>query len=113
MKSNSFFFFYLDSLFLYYIYSIIYFRFYSLQKENPHAEWSLPDDQIFSAVCPNEVVVAGVYLRLFVANPGWTIRRPKDFLIELMDTCLSLMSKEKTDVSQQNIMDKTTNTTTT
>lgn len=47
----------------------------------------------------NEVVVAGVYLRLFVANPGWAVRKPKEFLNELMDTCLSLMNKEKTDVS--------------
>jgi DnaJ family protein C protein 13 len=40
-----------------------------------------------------------VYLRLFVANPGWVVRRPKEFLSELMNTCLGIMNKEKLDVS--------------
>lgn len=74
-------------------------RFYSMQSQNANAEWTPPDDKTVSTICPNEVVVAGVYLRLFVANPGWSVRRPKEFLTELMDFCLSLMSKEKTDVS--------------
>lgn len=70
-----------------------------MQKQNLNAEWTPPDDKTLSTICPNEIVVAGIYLRLFVANPGWTVRRPKEFLIELMDTCLLLMSKEKPDVS--------------
>ena len=27
-----------------------------------------------------QVVVSGVYLRLFVANPGWVLRKPKQFM---------------------------------
>lgn len=50
-------------------------------------------------VAPNEFVVGGVYLRIFIANPGWTLRKPKEFLSELLETCLTLMSKEKTNVS--------------
>lgn len=79
--------------------SFYIFRFFNIQKDNPNAEWAVPDDKVLIASGPNEVVVAGVYLRLFVANPGWAVRRPKEFLNELMETCLSLMNKEKTDVS--------------
>lgn len=46
----------------------------------------------------NEPVVGGVYLRLFIASPTWALRKPKEFLSELMDTTLNLMSREKTDV---------------
>lgn len=46
----------------------------------------------------NEPAIGGVYLRLFVANPAWALRRPKEFLSDLMDTTLTLMAKEKADV---------------
>lgn len=62
--------------------------------------WRLPDDTTIAApTSPGEAVVGGVYLRLFVSNPGWVVRRPKEFLSELMDTCLGIMNKEKLDVS--------------
>ena len=38
-------------------------------------------------------MVGGVFLRLFVANPGWVLRRPREFLTELLDTALSLMQQ--------------------
>ncbi|XP_069681979.1 dnaJ homolog subfamily C member 13 isoform X2 [Periplaneta americana] len=72
---------------------------YVAQKQNPQVSWRIPDDTMIAApTSPGELVVGGVYLRLFVANPGWVLRKPKEFLAELMDTCLGLMSKEKTNV---------------
>jgi DnaJ family protein C protein 13 len=60
----------------------------------------LPDDTTIAAPSSRgEPVVGGVYLRLFVANPGWVVRRPKEFLSELMETCLGIMNKENLDVS--------------
>lgn len=41
----------------------------------------------------NEIVVAGVYLRLFVANPAWTLRKPKQFLSDLLDLVVESISK--------------------
>lgn len=41
----------------------------------------------------NEIVVAGVYLRLFVANPAWTLRKPKQFLAALLDLVVEQISK--------------------
>lgn len=59
----------------------------------------MPDTNGLSNIAnPNELVIGGVYLRIFIANPAWTLRKPKEFLSELMETCLTLMSKDKTNV---------------
>ncbi|XP_012285401.1 dnaJ homolog subfamily C member 13 isoform X2 [Orussus abietinus] len=72
-------------------------EYYAAQKRNPNIVLKLPETQNNIDLATNEPVVAGVYLRLFVASPAWALRKPKEFLSELMDTTLSLMSKEKTD----------------
>lgn len=70
-----------------------------MQSTNPAALWKLPETNgLTNVATPNEFVVGGVYLRLFIANPGWTLRKPKEFLSELMETCLSLMVKDKPNV---------------
>ena len=33
----------------------------------------------------NEIVVSGVFIRLFIANPGWVLRKPKEFLTDLFE----------------------------
>lgn len=78
----------------------IYFRYYILQRRNPNAILKLPDTQSNIDIATNEPAVGGVYLRLFISSPAWALRKPKEFLSELMDTTLTLMSKEKTDVSE-------------
>ncbi|CAI5438006.1 unnamed protein product [Caenorhabditis angaria] len=40
-----------------------------------------------------ELVVGGVFVRLFVENPGWSVRHPKHFATELIEKVLELMSK--------------------
>jgi hypothetical protein len=63
------------------------------------AEWKPPDGNLVLDVDDsNEVVVGGVYLRLYANNPGWTLKRPKLFLGELLDTTITLMAKESGDV---------------
>lgn len=62
-------------------------EFYKTQKENPAAvKWNLPED--FSVVYTNvegELTVGGVFLRLFISNPGWVLRKPKEFMVELLE----------------------------
>ncbi|XP_012235865.1 dnaJ homolog subfamily C member 13 isoform X2 [Linepithema humile] len=72
-------------------------EYHALQRRNPNAILKLPDTQTNIDIATNEPVVGGVYLRLFIASPAWALRKPKEFLSELMDTVLTLMSKEKTD----------------
>lgn len=71
-----------------------------MQCQNSNCVLKLPDTQNNIDTVTNEPVVGGVYLRLFISSPAWALRKPKEFLSELMDTTLNLMSKEKTDVSK-------------
>ncbi|XP_055340824.1 dnaJ homolog subfamily C member 13-like [Paramacrobiotus metropolitanus] len=66
-------------------------RFYEMQARDPNVYWNLPPDYdtIYSNV-QGEIVVGGVFLRLFVANPGWILRKPKEFFIDIMDRFLEL-----------------------
>lgn len=50
-------------------------------------------------IVSNEIVVAGVYLRLFVSNPAWTLRKPKQFLADLLDFVVEQISKSSSEVS--------------
>ncbi|XP_023012432.2 receptor mediated endocytosis 8 isoform X1 [Leptinotarsa decemlineata] len=69
------------------------------QMSNPSALWKMPDTNgLTNIATPNEVVVAGVYLRIFIANPSWTLRKPREFLTELLETCLNMMSKDKPNI---------------
>lgn len=78
----------------------MFFRHQTAQAQNAAVSWKMPDTNgILNMVNPNEVVVGGVYLRIFIANPAWTLRKPKEFLSELLETCLTLMSKDKPNVS--------------
>lgn len=80
-------------------YNNFLYRYFALQRRNPSVIMKLPETQNNIDIATNEPVVGGVYLRLFIASPAWALRKPKEFLSELMDTILTLMSKEKTDVS--------------
>jgi len=40
---------------------------------------------LYTSSSLNEVVVAGVFIRLFIENPGWVLRKPREFLVELFD----------------------------
>jgi DnaJ family protein C protein 13 len=67
-------------------------EFYSKQRINPtEIKWSvddsyqlLSDDEETQRIRDNELIIAGVYIRLLIANPGWIVRRPKEFLTELL-----------------------------
>lgn len=62
---------------------LLIFRFYSSQKINSKTTWR--DSDTLADITTNELVVSGVYLRLYVSNPGWTLRKPKQFLSDLLD----------------------------
>ncbi|KAI6178098.1 DnaJ-like protein subfamily C member 13 [Aphelenchoides besseyi] len=47
----------------------------------------------YSTVIAGELIVGGVFIRLFNQNPTWTVRHPKQFATELMEAVLALMQK--------------------
>jgi len=42
--------------------------------------------------------VGGVYLRLFIAQPGWVLRNPREFTVAIMDKFTRLISNASPDV---------------
>lgn len=53
------------------------------QIANPKHLWKDPDT--LKDIITDELVVSGVYLKLFISNPCWTLRKPKQFLSDLLD----------------------------
>ncbi|VDN17962.1 unnamed protein product [Gongylonema pulchrum] len=46
----------------------------------------------------DELVIAGVFLRLFIANPSWQVRHPKQFTTELIEKVLECMTQPTTEL---------------
>ena len=70
------------------------FRFYLTQRDKIDAKWSLPDDfSVVFADAIGELTVGGVFLRLYVANPGWVLRKPRDFVVELLEKWSELVAQ--------------------
>ena len=66
-------------------------------SQDAQAEWAGIDPQDESELpnLENEVCVAGIYLRLLVANPGWVLRKPKETVGELLEASLQALQKEE------------------
>ncbi|XP_046663118.1 LOW QUALITY PROTEIN: dnaJ homolog subfamily C member 13-like [Homalodisca vitripennis] len=71
-------------------------RHYAAQRKSHDAVLTLPDTSIVG-INSKEVMVGGVYLRLFNNNPGWPLRKPRDFLSSLLDTSIKQLNKDGTD----------------
>lgn len=72
-------------------------RFNLAQRENALLWWK--DADTLDDITTNELVVSGVYLKLFITNPGWTLRKPKQFLSDLLDFVVDNISRSGTEVS--------------
>lgn len=69
---------------------------FAAQMKDPSTTWSLPAD--FEVVYENvgdEVVVGGVFLGLLVKQPAWVFRKPKDFLVGIMEKYLQILCKSE------------------
>lgn len=58
-------------------------NFWKQQVNDPKCLWKDPDT--LKDIVTEELVVSGVYLKLFISNPCWTLRKPKQFLSDLLD----------------------------
>uniref|UniRef100_A0A3Q1H7F9 J domain-containing protein n=1 Tax=Anabas testudineus TaxID=64144 RepID=A0A3Q1H7F9_ANATE len=64
------------------------------QKDNPDVNWKLPEDFTMAyGAGHGELEVGGVFLRIFIAQPGWVLRKPRDFLVSLLETLTELLEK--------------------
>jgi len=75
------------------------------QHTNPSAQFKLDDEfKVVNHELSKEITVSGVYLRLFVQNPSWVLRRPKEFLTDLMDNFQTLLTKKEPDENKINLI---------
>lgn len=68
--------------------------FHKQQVANPKHLWKDPDT--LQDITTNELVISGVYLKLFISNPAWTLRKPKQFLADLLDFVTMNINKTAT-----------------
>lgn len=61
-------------------------------RSDPAAYWKLPDDAVHER--PEDIQVGGVYLALFLKQPNWSVRKPKDFLIALLEKFVACTSDQ-------------------
>lgn len=67
---------------------------YEAQKDSPDIQWKLPEDfEIMFDDTVGELIVGGIYLRLFIQQPAWVLRKPKEFLIALLQTFVDKLTK--------------------
>lgn len=64
-------------------------KLYEQHVKDPTAKWnttSLADKSCaYGESISGELVVGGIFVRLFVENPGWSVRHPKQFATELIE----------------------------
>ena len=63
---------------------------FTAQRSDLSVDWKLPSEsfQVDYGV-PGELIIGGIYLRLYVTNPSWNLRKPREFLRDLLDYSLS------------------------
>ncbi|CAH1789259.1 unnamed protein product [Owenia fusiformis] len=66
---------------------------YKSQMDNPDVKWNVTDDfNVVYTEAAGEIAISGVFLRLFIANPGWVLRKPKEFMTELLEKFVEMTS---------------------
>ena len=74
-------------------FSIFFSHLGHLGSNNADVPWNAPGDDIQKAqnFVSNELVISGIYVRLFISNPGWVLRKPREFLSDLLENALQIM----------------------
>ena len=75
-------------------------RHYQHLKTNPEGSWAQDDVQIDHGVNSGELVISGIYVRLFIANPGWVLRKPREFLTDLLENAINTMKSQNPDLQR-------------
>ena len=68
-----------------------------LLQTDRQATWRIPDDTIVLGEGVEDMQVGGVYLNLFVKQPMWSVRKPRDFLQGLLEKFCELSQKPHQD----------------
>ncbi|XP_069068012.1 dnaJ homolog subfamily C member 13 isoform X2 [Pleurodeles waltl] len=64
------------------------------QTDNPDMNWKLNEDfNVAYSEGQGELSVGGVFLRIFISQPAWVLRKPREFLIALLEKFTELLEK--------------------
>ncbi|KAK3742179.1 hypothetical protein QZH41_012074 [Actinostola sp. cb2023] len=67
---------------------------YHQQRQNLDIQWKLPDDfSVRFSETEGELTIGGVYIRLFIQQPAWVLRNPKDFMHAILEKFIELVTK--------------------
>ena len=84
--------------------SLFNFRHFEAQRQDANVKWNMKEDfEIVYSDIQGEIVVGGVFLRIFIANPAWVLRKPKEFLTELLEKWAQSVESSSPDVRFESI----------
>eukprot|EP00040_Diaphanoeca_grandis_P032411 m.196277 g.196277 ORF g.196277 m.196277 type:complete len:2301 (-) comp32615_c0_seq1:478-7380(-) len=64
------------------------------QKKDPSITWGLPHDfEVVYETVGDDIVCGGVFLGLLVKQPQWQFRKPKEFLVQIMEKYIQVVQK--------------------
>lgn len=63
---------------------------FAAHRQDLSVDWRLPSEsfQVDYGVC-GELIIGGIYIRLYVANSSWNLRKPREFLRDLLEFAFS------------------------
>lgn len=70
------------------------------QQKDSNAKWNQnsvvgENGCAYENVISDELIIGGIYLRLFLSNPSWAVRHPRQFATELVERLLELWQPPK------------------
>ncbi|KYQ94058.1 DnaJ like protein [Tieghemostelium lacteum] len=70
----------------------------NMTNNMPPPIWRLPseDYNVAYQIASDELFIGGVYISLFIKQPGWSLRNPRKFLLEVFDQLLKLAQNDTT-----------------
>lgn len=65
---------------------------YNYLKDNPDKQWKIPENfSVAYSSLDGEMSVGGVYLRIFISQPSWVLRKPREFMVALLEKFTELL----------------------
>jgi DnaJ family protein C protein 13 len=80
-------------------FSLFSSHYHHLQTK-PESPWQHEEVDLTRGLDAAELVISGIYIRLFIANPGWVLRKPREFLTDLMENALQIMNSSTPDLQR-------------
>jgi DnaJ family protein C protein 13 len=78
----------------------LFSSYYHHLQTKPESPWQHEEVDLTRGLDAAELVISGIYIRLFIANPGWVLRKPREFLTDLMENALQIMNSSTPDLQR-------------